>query len=326
MTLRNAMRGHGRLLAVLSAAGQLDPAAMPAARLTPEAAALFVRAMRAEGNANSTIKVRLFDLHAAMKIMQPEVDMGWLIRPSAHSLHVLLPIPHRRVELIGADVLYRWAIRLAGEALAMPPGPRCWVALRNAVILGLFASRAPRLASMAAMRLGYNLERIGEGFGLTFGGGTLKTGATGRRLRYGVPPELEPYMKEYLANARPALLNGGNSDHVWINELGRPLDACGIEVMVWRASGEEYDPARAFRPHHFRHELASSLAEKDPDNPGLAAAILGVSLAVAKRYYNHARQVDAARRVVDHLEAEMERTKAFAQRLFEERPRILVGR
>jgi integrase len=58
-------------------------------------------------------------------------------------------------------------------------------------------------------------------------------------------------------------------------------------AMIRRASMAEF--GEAFGTHRFRHELASALAEADPDNPGVAAAVLGISIAVAEGTYIHRR-------------------------------------
>src|SRR5271156_3840114 len=51
----------------------------------------------------------------------------------------------------------------------------------------------------------------------------------------------------------------------------------------------------AFGTHRFRHAVASSAPLMDPENPGLAAGLLGISRDVVQQNYNRANQVHAAR-------------------------------
>ena len=60
---------------------------------------------------------------------------------------------------------------------------------------------------------------------------------------------------------------------MWVADDGSTLELGGIAHMIWRASKKEF--GKAFGTHQFRYELATALAEADPDNSGLAAAVLG---------------------------------------------------
>jgi len=106
MTLRNAARAHGRLLAVLADHGLLDETISPAQRLTRPVADVFVEALMRAGNCNNTIKVRIFDLRAALKIIEPKVDTAWLSQAGDWSLHVLLPTERRRRRMVGMVNIY----------------------------------------------------------------------------------------------------------------------------------------------------------------------------------------------------------------------------
>ena len=52
---------------------------------------------------------------------------------------------------------------------------------------------------------------------------------------------------------------------------------------------------RGFHPHAFRHALVTTAALRCPEQPGLGAAVLGITATVAERHYNRAGQMRASR-------------------------------
>jgi hypothetical protein len=49
----------------------------------------------------------------------------------------------------------------------------------------------------------------------------------------------------------------------------------------------------SFGPHRFRHAIATTATLRDPDHPGLAVGVLGISGAVLEEHYNRAGQSQA---------------------------------
>jgi site-specific recombinase XerC len=310
-TLRNAAVGYGRMLAVLRDQDLLDPEVMPADRLTRPIADRLLRAFDAAGNTNNTIKARIWEIRQALKVMQPEVDTSWLTQPGAHSLHELLPTSLRPRALVGATTLTNLAMMLLATADDQPTSLRVHLQRRNGLILAILASRAPRIATLAAMRVGLEVRLTDDACWLHLRGDIVKNGRT---LEYRTLPALLPHIRRYLEETRPALLNGAQHDAMWIGEEGQQLKLRGIEGIIRRLTQQHF--GRPIGPHQSRHELATALAEADPDNPGLAAAVLGISQAVAEKHYIAARAEQAASLFADHLDTERERTRLLAERLF----------
>ena len=314
ITIRNAMRAYGRLLAVMAEHDLLDTTRSPAERLTREVANVFLEDMFDAGNNNNTIKVRFFDLRAAMRIMHPNVDTEWLTRPGDLSLHVLLPTEPTPRRLWGMRTLYEWGRRMMDRSsLQNDPISRARM-YRNGLIISLFASRAPRILSLSLMKLGKQLQLDGVDCWVVFKPADLKSPKT---VEYRLPPGLAARVDHYLASERPILLAGADHPDLWIGEHGEPLTLAGIQAMIWRASEAEF--GQSFGPHQFRHELASAQAEADCETPGIAAAVLGTSMAVVEAEYTHARNDLAAAKLAAHLAEERDRTRLLAQRLFESR-------
>jgi hypothetical protein len=156
-------------------------------RMTREVADLLLLVLYAAGNANSSIKVRFWDVRSALKVMQPETDTAWLTKPGDWSLHSLLPHTPKPRELFGAHVLYSWGLAMIGHAMVQPSAMRRRVMLRNGLIIAIFASRAPRIGSMSAIRVGKHLQLSAQTCRLMFGVGDMK----GRKLLdYDIPPNL----------------------------------------------------------------------------------------------------------------------------------------
>jgi len=165
------------------------------------------------------------------------------------------------------------------------------------------------------MRLSKNLRLQDGEMWIQFTGDDLKI--PGKRLDYRLPPELPPYLRRYIEIDRHTLLDGQTHDALWVGQDGRPLATNGIAAVVTKATRSRFD--RSFGPHRFRHELATALARDYPDNPGLAAAILGISLKVAEGYYVQALGDESTRLVAAHLERERDRTRRMVERGFDAR-------
>jgi integrase len=69
-----------------------------------------------------------------------------------------------------------------------------------------------------------------------------------------------------------------------------------ITSRTWEGLG------RAINPHLFRDCAATSIAIDDPDHIGIVSRLLGHRAAsTAERYYNHARSVEASRRLQQQI-------------------------
>ena len=312
-SLRNAMRANGRLLAVLEDYGVLDPSVPPAQRLTPDLANLFVRALILAGNCNNTIKQRLLELRVAMKLMEPKTDTAWLVRPGGWGLSMWLPVEMQRRELVGISRIYALGLKLMGESDQEPTPMKRALMMRNGLIFAIFAARAPRLRAQAALEVGHQVQFIEDDCWLLFNTEDIKTN---RVVEYRTPPDLAPFVARYLARERLVLLQGQNHKAMWVGQGGAPLDAVGIDGMFRRQTKITF--GRSFGTHQCRHELASALADAQPENPGLSAAILAISIPVAEKSYTHARNDLAAKRSSEHLASEREQTHLLARRLFGE--------
>src|SRR4051812_17275101 len=136
-TISNARKGYGRWLAVLAAAGELDPAVPPASRVSRARAKLFAKALRARANANNSIHARFWELRSALRILQPDADFAWLT-----SWLGRLPIRLREVEAFDSRILAAWGHQLMQSALAHPQPMVRQTRYRNGLMIAIMAARA----------------------------------------------------------------------------------------------------------------------------------------------------------------------------------------
>ena len=307
-TIRNARRAYGRYLAILAEDGPLD-ACGPASRVTPNAVQHFVEALRAAGNGNNTIAQRLHDLRGALRLMLPKKDFGWITSPGGIAIRARLPAEPRRVSDIDPRELLAWALDLIAKGRRGPLTIARARMIRNGLIIGILATRAPRQRTITAIRIGRHLNPDGAGgFMLEFAEGDIKTH---RALSYSLHAALTEPMRFWLDQARPLLLNGQGHDHLWVNQQGGPLGQEGLSRLVRRAASARF--GREFGTHIFRHCLATFVARSGTATPGIAAVVLGAGAYTVARHYNRAGRIEALRAADEVLRAEREQLRARAE-------------
>lgn len=287
-TLRNSTRGYGRFLAVLRDRNP-DSLALPVAdRITPARMRLYLQALLDHDNTHNTVSARFMELRSALRIMYPDRDFGWLVRPGGASLRRLLTIRRKPVRFLDIGELASWGRDLMDEGLRRP-GQKGLVLFRNGLLIAVLADRAPRQRSLAELRIGHSIQRVERGYTLSFTAADTKAK---RQLGYGLHSSLTPCVKHYLDAVRPQLLQGQVHNWFWVGIGGERLDAIGIAGMMRRASKARF--GSLVGTHDFRRALATAAMIANPRTPALAAAILGNSPVVAEKHYVVGGQVEAA--------------------------------
>jgi site-specific recombinase XerD len=255
-------------------------------------------------------------LRSAMLIMHPKADFRWITSPRGQCLASLLPVSPRPIQNIDSKVLYDWGLTMLLDALAATDPQRCRIMYRNGLLIALFAARAPRVKSMASLRLGKTIIRSGTDYRLLFEHEDIKTG---RRLEYDSPPGVSAAIDHYIAVVRTELSTEQSGDWFWLNQYGEPLGPDQISDMIQRKSKQDFP--EGFGPHRFRHALGTSAPLADPAHPGVAAAILGISGHMVEQHYNRATQADVAAKFHRSLGKTRAGARGIAQRAFlEDKP------
>jgi hypothetical protein len=189
------------------------------------------------------------------------------------------------------------------------------IAYRNGLLVALFAARAPRLRSMASLRLCSTVIRNGATFRLVFEKEDVKTG---RCIEYDTPAGLTTAIDRYITVERAELLAGQSHDWFWVNQYGEPLSADHISTIIIRLSSKRAF-GEAFGPHRFRHAMGTTAPLRDPAHPGVAAAIPGISKHVAEKHYNRASQIDVSHKFHGSLRQDRADLRSRALRKFRQR-------
>ena len=284
-TIKNTRQSYGRALAVMAAHGQLDPKLYPAASITPAFVDLFVGELRAAGNADNTIKNRIFLIRTAMHMLAPGDGFDWLTRPGGISINLIFEDDISPLETIDPALVSDAAHQMILAAQhADKPADRLRL-LRNGLLFGLLAGRAPRVGSIAKMQVGKQFTSCGGGFWIAFAKTDMKNK---QALSYSLPADLNEAMHWYLTDIRAQAVGSDDHGYLWVCEDGSPFQYSGIGKMC-RVESEKWLGIK-MGPHRHRHNLAAMMADEAPENPGAAATILGISEGVVERHYERARE------------------------------------
>jgi hypothetical protein len=308
-------RGYGIWLSFLARRGDLDPTVTPAERVTHARLDGWIDEQRARGVRDSTIASRLRDLHSILRLIDPKADVGFIVRPGGVGLKRVLPAVPKPFTIVESGELLRHALALfeAGRRGERYAGGAA--AIRDAALLGLLAAHAPRIGSIAAMRIGTHLVGIPGGYRLTFTAADTKSR---RALSYDLHPALVPVFDVYLERARPRLGSGG-TDLLWCGTRGRPLHDKQLSKIVVRRTTEWFGVGHG--PHWFRKCLRSTAGRHSPEAALDAAEILGHSPQVSVMHYLEAGSTPALRRHGRRIAQLRCRTRLRAERFFAERDR-----
>jgi site-specific recombinase XerD len=312
-TIRTNLNQYRHWLAFLRAAKRLDLTMAPATRVTQENIIAYVEALQAR-QCNASIIAQLTALRSALRILCPKADFGWLTRPGGVSLHALFPTTKRSIRLVDSKALYEWGHALMREAIDETSSTVRPIKFRNGLLIAIFAARAPRVRSMASLRLGRTVVKRGPVYQLIFGDEDVKTR---RVIEYDAPIGLSEAIDRYIAVDRIELRPDTQDNAFWISARGRVLTIAQISAIIRRESKRRF--GFSFGPHRFRHALGTSAPLTDPAHPGVAAAILGISPKMVEAHYNRASQAQVAGRFLESLCKQRVALKARARREFQNR-------
>lgn len=296
-SIRMLASGYGRWLGFLMQNGQLDPTEAPAERVTLERLDAYFTHLRECGNADYSLVGRFDQLRRVLQWMYPRVCFRWITHPSGVAIRALLPMKRKSGLVPDSAVLLAWAEELFRKGLKMRVPMRRCAQVREAVMIGLLATRAPRLRALASLRIGVHLLRQDDEWLLDQDPAITKTCQS---LMLPLSREVAGMLNRYLEVERVELLNGARNDALWISTLGKTLAEATIARRLRLRSKQRF--GEAFGPHRYRASLATKLALDAPDNPLDASILLGhTSPEVTMAHYNRASALAASRRHSERL-------------------------
>lgn len=314
-TRRGYAGAYGIYLAYLGSTGQLLQHETPGARATPPRIHAWIGHMRALDRANGTMKLYLMSLHAILAIIAPGVDTNFILHPGGQTLDQLFPtdakpsVPQDTRDLLGH-------VRgLHQRGMAEQKQLQRSKLLRDAAIMAVLYSRAPRVSNLAAMRIGEHLLMRPDGtVHIHFSGAITKSH---RDLDYPLDPDCAGIVSDYLKHGRPHMRGADETTLVWMGTNGRPLNTVGVTGVVMRRNRDFI--ARAEGPHMARKWLTDTARSRSPEAAFDAAEVLGHSPQTALRHYAQGVELHAGRRLGETIARLREQTEGIAMRAFAER-------
>lgn len=290
-TLSKTKAGYSIWLDFLARSGWLVGRGAPAARVAPARLDAYLHNMRARGNRPATILGRFRELAAAFRLIEPGYDTTQILRPNGITLRRLIPPVPRTVATVSVhDLLARvHALFEAGCRGASYAQGR--TAIRDAALLAILVTRAPRICSLARMELNRHLLRQGDGFEIAFDRDDTKTATP---LAWALPSAVAPIVASYLGIVRPAMQGSAATPRLWVGTKGKALNQRAVARIVRRRTAAWFGQAKG--PHWFRKCLTTSAADMAPELAFDAAAVMGHTPQVALAHYNKASGRGAAKR------------------------------
>src|SRR5262249_49755035 len=140
---------------------------------------------------------------------------------------------------------------------------------RDGLMLMLWPSRPVRLRAFAQIQISKHLCKIGEEWRLVFEGPEKKSR---RPYQVTLPPQLIPFLEQYLAEVRPTFPGAKQNDALWLSAHGGSLRPDSISQLIGNRTKAEF--GERMPPHRFRHCAASTIAVLAPSEIGTAVGLL----------------------------------------------------
>ena len=296
-TNRGVEKSYGRWLDFLAKHDRESLAVSPATRITRDRVRAYITFLIDGGNHFSTVGLRIEQLHAAARVMDPRGNWDWLKTPASNFRQRSKPKRDKRERLVAASDLFQLGLKLMDEAPLQDLPGHAAVHYRDGLLVALLACVPMRLKNLSELRLGASLRNENGSWLITLPGIETKTH---KPYETAWPTELVAMLERYLTTYRPLLADRRRTskiapgDYVWTSAEGRPLSAKRInELMKLRT---EAAFCRRVNPHLFRDAGATTMAIKDPTNVGVMVAVLGhAGPKTIERHYQQASGLQAQR-------------------------------
>lgn len=292
-------KGYGRWLTFLVASGRFDPELTPTARITPDVVCGYVDELQ-DQVASWTVRGRMAELLAVAKAMAPIHDWQWLRRIVGKLEAQVVASKNKHIRLRPAAEILNWALGYMDDLIARPPSRHGPSRYRDGLMIALLIScPTMRLRNITRIEIDHHLITTSTGFELYFGASEMKAR---RPVEIPVPDCLAPHLQRYLDEVRPVLLDGNESERLWITQYGKPMRQKTVYDRITRVTERAF--GRPINPHLFRDCAVTSVAFEDPTNIGIAAPILGhTDPRTTEEHYIQAQQIASGRKLQASLKA-----------------------
>ena len=279
-TFLKYQQGYACWLGFLDRRGLLDPSQAPGDRVTKDRLVEYFDEQHARDCADFTIYGRFCELRAALRILAPDTDWDWVVRPYGVSVYSVLPMQTRALLVPAAEELYVWVFKLMDGAQTSTCRTDQLLQYRDGLFMAIAISCGRRLRALSCLRIDRELIRQENGYRVEIPPELDKT----RRFDgFWLPQALTEYVDKYIGVVRPALLKGKSFDELWVTNHGDRLSAKTITHRVRQWTGQEFD--EAFGPHRFKHAGVTACVLHSPDEPYMATEAFRTSDPVLHGHY-----------------------------------------
>lgn len=278
-------QGYGQWLSFLARNGQLDPAQSPEARVTPERIEAFVTQLQ-QRVATESVAMMIGAIQRMVAVIAPAHDLSWLSVAVSNLKRLAKPSRDRLAHMVDPRQLYHLGLDLMKEATRNAEQGRYHVATmgRDGLMIASLVCCPVRIRNFTQIAVGKHLLFDVDRYRLTFDAEETKTN---QAYDGELPPELTPYVDEYLRVHRANLLARGNvevTERLWIGRLGQPMGEAAIRYQIEKRSSDAF--GRHVWPHLFRTIAATGFVDHAPEDAALVTDLLGhASTQTAHRYY-----------------------------------------
>ena len=271
----------------------LDPAVLASPEpisLTRDTLRPYVTGLR-DRLASVSVCSRLRGLSEAYRVMWPEVDRARLRKLLSRLHRNAAPSRNKTAALISSREILGGSL-CHMETVFKAPAPSetiraCWV--RNALMVALLALHPIRLANLTQIRLGQHMTQEDDQVWLRFSSQETKEK---RPLEFLLASILFEPLQVYLETYRPVLLDGRDSEALWISVRKTAMADRGVYDQVVRTTKKLF--GHPINPHLFRDCAMTTLATEDPAHVRVGARLLGhSSLRTGEDHYNQATMASA---------------------------------
>ncbi|MGO4917104.1 tyrosine-type recombinase/integrase [Pseudogemmobacter sp. W21_MBD1_M6] len=196
--------------------------------------------------------------------------------------------------ILSSEVLLKAGLTQATANADAAPSPlKRMICQRDGIMIALLALLPIRRRSFCELTLGQSLHVSESEILLSLSEDMTKTGVPWEAA---VPHQVEPILRRYIEETRPALLSRGDQNHdiLWVGKKGEIIgqDYIGSRIggLTLKLTGKRVPP------HFFRDAAATTLARMSPESARLIRPVLAHSgFRTAERHYIHAQTIDAGR-------------------------------
>lgn len=303
-TKRIRMQGYGQWLSFLKRTMPDQMSLRPTDRITRQSVEAFLEECEARLKPRSVYNL-LLSVAILSQHWDEEADWEWLQAAVTNQRHSYERFTVQKPPPVSADQIYAAALQGLRDCTATPDFLMVSgaVLFRQRFLAALLISCPVRVRALAAMTVTGHVIRHRDEIVLHFVPEDMKD-KKARQFR--VPDDLVEPLTLYIEVLRPMLLNGKETDALWISRNGKPMTPDDLTKELHRTTKRLL--GIGMHAHAFRHVAATTIAEVAPEQANIIRDILGhATIEMSVKHYNLAegsRRCNELQSIVGNLRSQ----------------------